>query len=214
MKNIAIYYRVSTDAQDHRSQIQEVETWLADLPEDKKPQKITVYEDKGVSGKITEREQYQKMLQAAFNRRIDTIVVYRLDRLSRNATDAIQILLELDKYGVGFISVTQPILNLGAENPFRRTILAAFAELAEIERETIVARVKAGLRAAKSRGVKLGQPQKYNDEDVAKVHQLRSEGKTYRDIAAIMELSVGTISKIIKSSSAKPAGTGEEGLQQ
>lgn len=200
MKNIAIYYRVSTDAQDYRSQIQEVETWLAELPEDKKPQKITVYEDKGVSGKITEREQYQKMLQAAFNHRIDTIVVYRLDRLSRNATDAIQILLELDKYGVGFISVTQPILNLGAENPFRRTILAAFAELAEIERETIVARVKAGLRAAKSRGVKLGQPQKYTEDDAARIHALRAEGKKYREIAKEVGLSTGTISKILRSS--------------
>lgn len=197
MKSIAIYYRVSTDHQDYHSQKQEVENWLDDLPTQKKPEKIFIYKDKGVSGKIVERDQYQKMLSDAFNRKFDTIVVYRLDRLSRNATDAIQILLELDKFGVGFISVTQPILNLGKDNPFRRTILAAFAELAEIEREAIVARVKAGLNAAKKRGTVLGQPKKYGDKEVIKAKQLKENGKSYREIAKELHLSVGTISKIL-----------------
>ena len=80
--------------------------------------------------------------------------------MSRNATEAIQTLLSLDQLGIRFISVTQPVLNLGPENPFRRTMLAAFSEIAEIERETIVGRVRAGLDAAKRRGVKLGRPKK------------------------------------------------------
>lgn len=199
MKKIAIYYRVSTDSQDYDSQKTEVEDWVNNLPDPKKPSKIFIYQDKGVSGSISNREQYQNMLKDAYNYKFDTIVVYRLDRLSRNATDAIQVLLELDKYGVGFISVTQPILNLGADNPFRRTILAAFAELAEIERETIVARVKAGLKAAKNRGVKLGQPIKYTNKDIEVIRSLKNKGKSYRQISSEIGLSIGTISKILNS---------------
>ena len=52
------------------------------------------------------------------------------------------------KSGSHIYSVTQPVLNLGHENPFRRTMLAAFAEIAELERETIVAQVVAELEAA------------------------------------------------------------------
>ena len=86
--------------------------------------------------------------------------MYKLDRFSRNATDAIRTLLDLDECNVAFVSVTQPVLNLGHDNPFRRTMLAAFAEIAEIERQTIVQRVKAGLEAAKQRGIKLAHPKR------------------------------------------------------
>jgi DNA invertase Pin-like site-specific DNA recombinase len=93
--------------------------------------------------------------------------------------------------------VTQPVLNLGHENPFRRTMLAAFAEIAEIERETIVARVRAGLDAAKKRGVRLGAPQKTNDDTRKEAEELRSQGLSYKAIANRLGLSVGTIHKLI-----------------
>ena len=119
-----------------------VQKWIADLSQENKPEKVTIYQDKGISGKTAQRPGYQKLLKKAYERKIDTIVVYRLDRMSRNATEAIQTLLSLDQLGIRFISVTQPVLNLGPENPFRRTMLVAFSEIAEIERETIVARVR------------------------------------------------------------------------
>ena len=122
MKNIAIYYRVSTEKQDLDSQQQAVEGWLEQLEESKKPKKIMVFKDEGISGSTQKRPGYQDLLQAARNGKIDTIVVYRLDRFSRNASDAIKTLLSMDEVGVGFISVTQPVLNLGHENPFRRCL--------------------------------------------------------------------------------------------
>jgi DNA invertase Pin-like site-specific DNA recombinase len=152
MKHIGIYYRVSTDKQDFASQKTAMEAWLKGLPEDRKPLSIQEFKDHGMSGKNSRRKAYQDLIRCAFEQRIDTIVVYRLDRLSRHATEAIQILLSLDQAGVGFISITQPVLNLGLDNPFRRTMLAAFSEIAEIERETIVSRVRSGLEAARKRG--------------------------------------------------------------
>ena len=108
---------------------------------------------------------------------------------------AIRTLLELDDYGVGFISVTQPVLSLGHDNPFRRTMLAAFAEIAEIERETIVARVRSGLQAARKRGVKLGRPQKTTAELLSNVRELRLQGLSYSEIAHRVKLSKGKVSQ-------------------
>lgn len=198
MKNVGIYYRVSTDKQDLDSQRGAVEKWLEDLPVDKRPKKTFVFKDEGISGKTTNRPGFQAMMQAAYEKKIDTIICYRLDRFSRNATTAIKTLLNLDEVGVAFISVTQPVLNLGHENPFRRTMLAAFAEIAEIERDTIVARVKSGLEAAKKRGVKLGPPVKVNPAIQNQARKLRAEGRTFKEIAVELDLSVGKVHQLIR----------------
>ncbi len=198
MKSVGIYYRVSTDRQDLASQITTVEKWLADLPEAKRPGRVTVYKDEGVSGKTEKRAGFQRLLQDAHAGKIDTIIVYRLDRFSRNATTAIRLLLTLDEAGVAFISVTQAVLNLGHENPFRRTMLAAFAEIAEIERDTIVARVRSGLEAAKKRGVKLGAPSKVTEAVRAKASLLRGKGMSFREIAKATNLSVGSVHALLK----------------
>lgn len=199
MKTIGIYYRVSTGRQDFESQKHDVERWLENLEEKKRPKKVHVFKDEGISGRTTNRPQFKKMLEVAYAGKIDTIVVYRLDRFSRHATTAIRLILNLDDHGVAFVSVTQPVLNLGHENPFRRTMLAAFAEIAEIERETIVARVVAGLEAAKKRGVTLGAPKKLSTERVEEAKKLREEGLAIREIAKQMKLSVGSICTLLKS---------------
>ena len=201
MKNIAVYYRVSTDKQEIASQKTAVESWLANLPLNKKPERIAYFSDEGMSGKTDNRPAFRKMIDEAYAKKIDTIVVYRLDRFSRNANHAIRLLLNLDEVGVAFISVTQPVLNLSHDNPFRRTMLAAFAEIAELERETIVARVHAGLQAARQRGVVLGPPRKLNDALKDEALELRQNGKTIRDIAGALQISVGSVARLLKPSS-------------
>lgn len=195
MKTIAIYYRVSTERQDLHSQQEAVESWL--VKQDKQPSKIYTFKDEGYSGSSQHRPAYRELMKLAISGRIDTIVVYRLDRFSRSASNAIRTLLELDDYGVGFISVTQPVLSLGHDNPFRRTMLAAFAEIAEIERETIVARVKSGLQAARKRGVKLGRPQKTTEELLGRVRSLRLQGLSYGEIANRVGLSKSKVHNML-----------------
>lgn len=197
VKKIGIYYRVSTDKQDFDMQRDTIEKWLQGLPLERQPKEVLSFKDHGISGKTTQRPGYQDLLKAAYTGQIDTIVVYRLDRLSRHATTAIKTLLSLDEAGVAFISVTQPVLNLGHENPFRRTMLAAFAEIAEIERETIVARVRSGLDAARRRGVKLGAPAKVSRDKQMEARRLKDEGMSYKAIATQMGLSVGAVHKLV-----------------
>lgn len=198
MKSVAIYYRVSTDRQDLASQETAVQAWIDSLPAEKAPARVIVFKDEGISGKTLKRPGFQKMMAAATSGKVDTIVCYRLDRFSRDATSAIKMILNLDEAGVAFISVTQPVLNLGHENPFRRTMLAAFAEIAEIERETIVARVKAGLDAAKKKGVRLGRP-RHTQSIRRQVLLLKDEGLSVRKIASKLQISIGSVANITQS---------------
>jgi DNA invertase Pin-like site-specific DNA recombinase len=199
MKSVAIYYRVSTDKQDLASQEHAIQTWLDNLPEAKKPKKVQVFKDEGISGKNTKRPGFQAMTAAATKQKIDTIIVYRLDRFSRDASTAIKTILELDQAGVAFISITQQALNLGHDNPFRRTFLAMFADLAELERDTIIARVKAGLEAAKKRGVKLGRKIKITPTIQATVRDLKAKGMSLRQIAAQTNISLSSVHSIVKN---------------
>lgn len=191
MQHIGVYYRVSTDRQDLASQKTAFQDWLKTLSPMQQPLSVSEFKDHGLSGKNSQRKAYQALLKAAFEQRIDTIVVYRLDRLSRNATDAIQTLLTLDQAGVGFISITQPVLNLGLDNPFRRTMLAAFSEIAEIERDTIVSRVRSGLAAAKKRGVQLGRPRRFSPAQQKEVRRLHATGMSFAKIALQLGMSRG-----------------------
>lgn len=198
MKSLGIYYRVSTGRQDFDSQKSAIKAYLDDLPLPKRPQTITEFKDHGESGANNQREAYLALIDAAHEKRIDTILVYRLDRLSRNATEAIQLLLRLDQEGVAFISVTQPILSMGLDNPFRRTMLAVFAEIAELERITIVSRVNDGIESAKKRGVVFGRPKKHGEEDRAAAKRLRAEGGSFDSIAKELGLSKTSVQRMIK----------------
>jgi DNA invertase Pin-like site-specific DNA recombinase len=198
MERIAVYYRVSTDRQDFDSQKFEIERWIGALPIEKRPKVIVNFQDFARSGKDKNRPGFQEMLKAAAEGLIDTIVVYRLDRFSRDANTAIRTILELDDKGVAFISVTQPVLNLGHDNPFRRTMLSAFAEISQLERETTVARIKAGLEATKLKGTRLGRP-RISKEREANVLRLRYlEGLSLRRITRRTGLARDTIYRVLR----------------
>ena len=192
-----IYYRVSTTEQRLASQKEKVEKWLTSRGFD--PDEVPVYFDK-ISGKsVTDRPQFNKMIKACMEGEFDTIVCYKLDRFSRITNHAIKTLIELEDVGVGFIAVTQPALQLESNNPFRKTILMAFAEIAQIERENIVERIKDGLAAAKKRGQKLGQPRKATDAIIDKILYMNSTGKfSSREIGRTVGLSHQTVLKVIK----------------
>lgn len=197
---LGIYYRVSTSRQDFESQESEIKAYLRQLPPEKTPESVVIFQDHGRSGKNGQREAYQALIRAAYAKEIDTIMVYRLDRLSRNASEAIKLLLSLDEAGVGFISVTQPVLSMGRENPFRRTMLAAFSEIAEIEREVIVSRVKAGLEAAKKKGVRLGRKSTREGDLKAGALRLREDGKSFSEIAEILGISKTHAQRLLRKS--------------
>ncbi len=187
---IAVYMRVSTDVQDTRSQDIAIQEWLAK----RDVTSVVRFQDKQ-SGKKDDRPGLQALCAAVDAGEVDTVLVYRLDRLSRRAVTALRLLLDWLNRGVAFYAVDQPALTLGKENPLRLTIAAVFSDLAEMEREAIVGRVKAGLRSAKARGVKLGAKRKLNDAQ-REYAKAQLDTRTIRSIAKELNVSTATISRL------------------
>lgn len=191
---IAVYMRVSTDKQDTASQEHEIKQFL----DTRNMTDIAWYVDRGISGKTTKRPEYQRMIADVRAGRITGVVVYRLDRLGRDAISTMRQLFDWMQAGIEFFSVTQPILQLGKDNPFRITIISIFSELAQIERETIVTRVKSGLNAAKARGVRLGAETLFGPHIQTRAAELRSQGNTYKEISRSLGISRSTAQRFCK----------------
>ncbi len=183
---IACYFRVSTLAQDYESQKYAVEAWIAALPPEKAPTKVRVYSDQ-VSGKAEKdysRKGFQRLLKDVEEGKIDAVVVYALDRLSRDAINLLQLLMRWIVRDVEFFSVSQGLFHLGKDNPFRLTMLAVFSEISQIERMTIRGRINAGIAASKKRGTKFGRPRVITQESRREIRARRTYGASHQAIAS------------------------------
>lgn len=98
----------------------------------------------------------------------DTLVVWRLDRLGRSLQDLIAVVTDLEKKGIGFMSLTEQI---DTTTPSGKLIFHIFGALAEFERNLIRERTQAGLAAARVRGRKGGRPSVLRELDQKKVQQ-------------------------------------------
>jgi DNA invertase Pin-like site-specific DNA recombinase len=114
----------------------------------------------------------------------------------RKDTKGLVLMLdELKNLGVGFVSYQENIDVTGS--PFGAAIFTVIAAIAALERDTIVERVKCGLRQAKTKGVRLGRPKA--PLDLEKVKQLRARGHSLRDIAKLVNASFGVVSRAVKA---------------
>jgi len=145
---IASYMRCSTDdKQTVASQRAEIEAYL----ERRSPTRVRWFEDLGHSGGKLDRPAFQRMMADIRRRRFDILVCYRLDRISRSLFDAVAVLDELRRHDVRLVTLADGI---SFDGPYGSLMYALVAGLAELEREAIRERVRAGLRAAKARGVR------------------------------------------------------------
>lgn len=151
-----------------------------------------IYQDTG-SAKNTARPQLQDMLRYA--REGDEILVWRLDRLSRSLTDLISLTDDLGARGISLRSLTEPVYQ--TSGPMGRVVLQIMAVLAEFERATIIERTKAGLRAAKERGVHVGRPKLLSDEQATHIIQELNAGRmSLNEAASLFGVSRSTITRL------------------
>ena len=120
----------------------------------------------------------------------DVLTVWKLDRLGRNTQHVLAVVDQLTSRGIGFRSITEGLHTDGAMGKAMLTIMAAFAQL---ERDTMIERTRAGLAAAGANGRKGARPRKVDDADAAKARQLRQKGITARDIAKMLGVSRATV---------------------
>ncbi len=179
------YARVSTNEQNLDLQI---DAFLKDGIETK-----NIYTDK-VSSTREDRKSLSKVLKYA--REGDTIVVWKLDRLARSLIHFTNFINLLNEKGVKFRSITEPFLDTTDKSSHSQFIVNIFAALAQLERDIIIERTKAGLASARLRGKILGAPKgisKKNQQKAIICEQYFKEGKlTVKEICERVEISRAT----------------------
>jgi site-specific DNA recombinase len=111
------------------------------------------YDDGGFSGGSMERPALQRLLQEIERRRIDVVVVYKVDRLTRALTDFARIIEAFDRQGVSFVSVTQQFSTTTSMGRLTLNMLLSFAQF---EREVTGERIRDKIAASKSKGMWMG----------------------------------------------------------
>jgi putative DNA-invertase from lambdoid prophage Rac len=156
------------------------------------------YVDTGFSGSTDKRPQLAKILTDARRRRFDCLIVWKLDRFGRSVSNFVRHMEDLTAWGVRFLTITQQI-DTDQANPTSRLLMHIFAAFAEFERAMISERVKAGMKAAKYRGAKLGRKRLVLDREVVreKAGAMRLLGKSTRQIAVELGVSKGTLHRLL-----------------
>lgn len=149
-----------------------------------------------ISGSRFTREGLDRLMGDVRRRRLDAIVCFKLDRLGRSLPHLAQLVAELSAHGVALVCTSQGI-DTSNDNPAGRLQLGVLMAVAEFEREIIRERVKAGLRAARVRGVRLGRPTS-NGLYTNQVRKLIAEGKSIRAAARELGLPVTSVHKLAR----------------
>ena len=155
-----------------------------------------IYDDT-MSGSRAERPGLSKTLEML--REGDTLVVWKLDRLGRSVKNLITLVSELNDKGIHFKSITDSI---DTSTPSGRFFFNVMASLAEMERELIVERTKAGLEAAKKLGRVGGRKRVMTESKVESAKKLLKSGVLPKDVANNLGVSLATLYRWI------PAGGG------
>ncbi|MFC2062243.1 recombinase family protein [Elusimicrobiota bacterium] len=136
---ISLYIRVSTEDQAKEGYSLEVQReYLESFAEWEGYEIFKVYCDDGVSAFSTRRPALQELLEDARERKFDLVLVYKIDRFSRNLKDLLNLVDELSSYGVGFKSATEPFDTTTSAGKLMFQQLGSFAEF---ERNRIAERV-------------------------------------------------------------------------
>lgn len=113
------------------------------------------YDDGGLSGGSLDRPALQALLTAVRERKIDVIVVYKVDRLTRSLADFAKLIELFDAHDVSFVSVTQ---QFNTTNSMGRLTLNVLLSFAQFEREVTAERIRDKIAATKQKGIWIGGP--------------------------------------------------------
>ena len=134
MRTEAIYARQSIDKKDSVSIETQIEKCELIIDSEKE-----IYKDKGYSGKNIDRPDLERLVKDIKADKISRVVVYRLDRISRNISDFYNLYSVMQKHNTEFVSVNE---NFDTSNPMGRAMMGILIVFAQMERESIQERVK------------------------------------------------------------------------
>jgi DNA invertase Pin-like site-specific DNA recombinase len=190
---VAIYARVSTsnNGQDPAMQTRELQEYCQ-----RRGWAVTSeYVDVGISGTKEKRPELDRLMTDAHRRRFDCVVVWKFDRFARSVSHLLRALETFKAQGIDFVSFSE---QMDTSTPAGKMVFTVLGAVAELERSLIVERVKAGLRNARSKGRTLGRPRA--NLDTVRMADLRSQGRTVREIAVALGCSRGLVHKTLANS--------------
>ena len=193
-----IYMRVSSRTQKVASQRREIERYLSahGMTE------VQWHIDEGISGAVMERPALDTLKKAIFLGSVDTVVVYALDRLARDAVEGMTLLADWLKRGVRLIVIT---LQIDFSGEVGQMIASLLLHIAQMERTRIRERQAAGIAAAKASGKRWGgrKPGTGRKADPKRVLALRRRGLTNGEIATALGISTRTVIRLANSAHAR-----------
>jgi len=192
MSKVALYARVSTSEQSTDSQLLDLRRYVSERGWNI----FKEYVDEGISGTKDSRPALNELMNDAKKRRFDTVLVWRFDRFARSTKHLILALEEFRNLGIDFVSYQE---NIDTSSPLGSAIFTIISAVAQLERDIIAERVKAGLRRAKENGKTLGRPvgSVLHNQHTERARALRSEGLSLRSIAGQLGISKSTVQRLI-----------------
>jgi DNA invertase Pin-like site-specific DNA recombinase len=187
-----IYARVSTghNAQDPTMQTRELEEYC----QRRGWQVADCYVDTGISGSKESRPELDRLMTDARQRKLDVVLVWKLDRFGRSLKHLVNALAEFEALGITFASLKD---NLDLSTPSGRLMFQIIGAMAEFERSLIQERVRAGLRNAKAKGRKLGRPR--ISVDSQEIARLRAQGRSWSTVCREVGVSKGSAQRAFYS---------------
>ena len=208
MKRAALYMRVSTLDQHPETQLYD----LRQMAAQRGYQIVHEYTDR-ISGAKAKRPGLDEMMSDARHGRFDVVLVWASDRLARSVKHFLEVLDELNRINVEFVSFREQIDTGG---PLGRAVVVIIGAIAELERNLIIERVRAGMRRAKLEGRHIGR--KPLDLDRIGILRDRDQGQSLGQLAKSYRVSRATIHRVIRQHTSGPekrSATGvSEGLQE
>jgi DNA invertase Pin-like site-specific DNA recombinase len=190
MKRAFLYARVSTFDQNPQTQLLD----LRRLAEQRGFEIVREYTDK-ISGAKAKRPALDQMLVAAHRRECDVVLVWAADRLARSVRHFLEVLDTLNHLGIEFVSFRE---NLDTGGPLGRAVVVIVSAVAELERNLIIERVRAGLRRARLEGRRLGR--KPLEIDRSALLRDRARGLSLGQLAKAYGISRTSVARTLKQS--------------
>ena len=190
MKRAGLYMRVSTVDQHAQTQLHD----LRQLAGQRGFEIVREYTDAGYSGARSRRPALDEMLADARHGRLDVVVVWAGDRLARSTKHFLELLDEFNRLNIEFVSFREQLDTAG---PLGKAILVIIGVVAELERNLLVERVRAGMRRARLEGRRIGRrPVEVDREAVCRD---RARGMSLGQLAKAYRISRTTVRRVLAS---------------
>ena len=188
MKRAALYLRVSTVDQHPETQLHD----LRQMAAQRGYEVVQEYTDR-ISGAKARRPGLDQMMTDARRGRFDVVLVWASDRIARSVKHFLDVLDELNRIGVEYVSFREQIDTGG---PLGRAIIIIVGAVAELERNLIIERVRAGMRRARLEGQRIGRAPLVLDS--VAIQQDRQRGQSIREIAKSHRISTATVQRVLR----------------